>query len=87
VSRGRRYRDGHAALGLTFFDSDAVILKYKVHFLRHAASERRLAERMVLRAGRSVTIPRADMFIEEPSRRSLCAARQQRIMRAPLLST
>jgi uncharacterized protein (TIGR00369 family) len=67
--------------------SEVVTLEYKVNFLRPAAGDRLLAEGSVLRAGRSVTVTRVDVFVEADGRRSLCAALQQSIMRAPSPST
>jgi uncharacterized protein (TIGR00369 family) len=73
---------GYAALSLLPIGSEVVTLEYKVNFLRPAAGDRLLAEASVLRAGRSVTVTRVDVFIEARGRRSLCAALQQSVMRA-----
>jgi uncharacterized protein (TIGR00369 family) len=73
---------GYAALSLLPVASEVVTLEYKVNFLRPAVGERLLAEGSVLRAGRSVTVTRIDVFVEACGRRSLCAALQQSIMRA-----
>jgi uncharacterized protein (TIGR00369 family) len=78
---------GYAAHSLLPVGSDVVTLEYKVNFLRPAAGDRLLAEGSVLRAGRSVTVTRVDVFVEAHGRRSLCAALQQSIMRAPSPST
>jgi uncharacterized protein (TIGR00369 family) len=78
---------GYAALSLLPVGSEVVTLEYKVNFLRPAAGDRLLAEGSVLRAGRSVTVTRVDVFVEARGRRSLCAALQQSIMRALSPST
>jgi uncharacterized protein (TIGR00369 family) len=73
---------GYAALSLLPVGSEVVTLEYKINFLRPAAGDRLLAEGSVLRAGRSVTVTRIDVFVEAGGRKSLCAALQQSIMRA-----
>lgn len=72
---------GYAALSLLPIGSEVVTLEYKVNFLRPAAGDRLVAEGVVLRAGRSVTVTRVDVFIEARGQRSLCAALQQSLMR------
>ena len=76
---------GYAALSLMPVGSEVVTLEYKVNFLRPAAGDRLLAEGSVLRAGRSVTVTRVDVFVEARGRRQLCAALQQSIVPAPPL--
>ena len=78
---------GYAALSLLPVGSEVVTLEYKVNFLRPAVGERLMADAAVLRAGRSVTVTRVDVFVEARGRRSLCAALQQSIMRALSPST
>jgi uncharacterized protein (TIGR00369 family) len=74
---------GYAALSLLPLGSEVVTLEYKVNFLRPAAGDRLVAEGSVLRAGRSVSVTRIDVFVEASGQRSICAALQQSIMRAP----
>ena len=74
---------GYAALSLLPAGSEVVTLEYKVNFLRPAAGDRLLAEGSVLRAGRSVTVTRVDVFVEAGGRGQLCAALQQSIVQAP----
>ena len=74
---------GYAALSLLPVGSEVVTLEYKVNFLRPAAGDRLLAEGSVLRAGRSVTVTRVDVFVEAHGRKRLCAALQQSIVQAP----
>ena len=74
---------GYAALSLLPVGSEVVTLEYKVNFLRPAAGDRLLAEGLVLRAGRSVTVTRVDVFVEARGQRHFCAALQQSIVQAP----
>ena len=74
---------GYAALSLLPVGSEVVTLEYKVNFLRPAAGDRLLAEGSVLRAGRSVTVTRVDVYVEAHGRKSFCAALQQSIVQAP----
>ncbi len=73
---------GYAALTLLPPGSEVLTLEYKVNFLRPAAGERLIAEGLVLRAGRSVSVTRVDAHILSSNRHVLCAALQQSIMRA-----
>lgn len=74
---------GYAALTLLPQGSEVLTLEYKVNFIRPAAGDRLVAEGTVLRAGRSVCVTRADVFVEQDGQRRLCAALQQSMMRAP----
>jgi len=74
---------GYAALSLAPLESEVVTLEYKVNFLRPAAGQRLVAMGTVLRAGRSVTVARADVFIERDGARVLCATILQSIMAPP----
>lgn len=74
---------GYAALSLLPLGSEVVTLEYKVNFLRPAAGDRLVAKGSVLRAGRSVTVTRVDVFVETRSHMSFCAALQQSIVQAP----
>jgi uncharacterized protein (TIGR00369 family) len=78
---------GYAALSLLPVGSEVVTLEYKINFLKPAAGSRLVADASVLRAGRSVTVTRVDVFVEARGQRSLCAALQQSIMRALSPST
>jgi uncharacterized protein (TIGR00369 family) len=78
---------GYAALSLLPVGSEVVTLEYKINFLRPAAGDRLSAEGSVLRAGRSVTVTRVDVFVEACGRKRLCAALQQSIMRTLSPST
>ena len=74
---------GFAAQSLMPLGSEVVTLEYKVNFLRPAAGTRLIAVGAVLRAGRTVTVTRVDVSIEQGDRRVLCAALQQSIMASP----
>ncbi len=63
---------------------DPVTLEYKINFLRPAKGDRIIAEGIVLRAGKSVSVARVDVYVESRGeQRKLCAALQQSVMRAP----
>lgn len=74
---------GYAALTELPAGAEVLTLEYKINFLRPAAGEWLAAEGTVLRAGRSVLVTRADVYVLAAGRRMLCAALQQSIMRAP----
>ena len=74
---------GYAALSLMPEASEVVTLEYKVNFLRPALGERLVAEGVVLRSGRQVTVTRVDVMIVQGHRRVLCAALQQSLMASP----
>ncbi len=74
---------GYAAMSVMAVGTDVVTLEYKMNFLRPAAGEVLVAVGTVLRAGRAVTVTRADVFIISAGERRLCAAMQQSIMAAP----
>ncbi len=74
---------GYASMTVLPLGADVVTLEYKINFLRPAAGERLIAEGSVLRAGRSVTVARVDVFVVADGRRALCAALQQSVVKAP----
>ena len=63
--------------------ADVVTMEYKLNFLRPAIGELLVASGAVLRAGRTVTVTRVDVFIALGGERQLCAAMQQSLMAAP----
>ncbi len=73
---------GYAAMTLVPEGEGVLTLEYKINFLRPAVGEAIVAEGTVLRAGRSVTITRVEVYAREGQRRVLCAAIQQSIARA-----
>jgi len=74
---------GCAALTLLPLGSEVLTLEYKINFVRPAAGEKLVAEGTVLRAGKSICVTRVDVFVERSGERTLCAALQQSMMRAP----
>ena len=74
---------GYASLTLLPLGAEVLTLEYKINFVRPAAGGRLIAEGTVLRSGRSVSVTRVDVYVEASGRRTLCAALQQRVMRAP----
>ncbi len=75
---------GCAAFTLFPPGGDPVTVEYKINFLRPAKGERIVAEGTVVRAGRSVSVSRVDVFVESPGKaRELCAVLQQSVMRVP----
>ena len=73
---------GYAAMTVAPTGVEVLTLDYKIDFLRPAVGEKVVAEAEVLRAGRSVTVTRVDVYACDGDRRVLCAAIQQTIMRA-----
>ncbi|WP_376096574.1 PaaI family thioesterase [Roseomonas sp. CCTCC AB2023176] len=74
---------GYAAMTAMAAAADVLSLEYKINFLRPAIGERLLAEGLVLRSGRSVTVVRVDVHAERNGARALCAASQQSVVAAP----
>jgi uncharacterized protein (TIGR00369 family) len=75
---------GCAAFTLFPAGGNPLTLEYKINFLRPAKGNRIVAEGMVLRAGRSVSVTRVDVYVETSGEeRKLCAALQQSVMQAP----
>jgi len=72
---------GYAALTVLPAGVDILTLEYKINFLRPALGDRIVAEAHVLKAGRSVTVTRVDVYAERNGERHLCAAAQQSIMK------
>lgn len=73
---------GYAAMTLMPEGVDVLTLEYKINFLRPASGEALIAEGEVLRAGRAVTVTRANVYVVAGGLRVPCAAIQQSIMRA-----
>jgi len=73
---------GYAAMTLMPDRADVLTLEYKINFLRPASGDALVAEGEVLRAGRSVSVTRVNVYAREGEGRILCAAVQQSIMRA-----
>jgi uncharacterized protein (TIGR00369 family) len=73
---------GYAAMTLAPEGVDVLSAEYKINFLRPAFGQTIVADGVVLKAGRSLTITRVDVWAVDGSNRRLCAAVQQSIARA-----
>jgi uncharacterized protein (TIGR00369 family) len=75
---------GYAALTLLPGGSDVLTVEYKINFVRPAVGDKIIAEGVVIRAGRSVSVTRVDVYVQlrGEEERKLCAALQQTIIRA-----
>lgn len=74
---------GYAALSLMELAGDILTLEYKINFLRPASGPLLVAVGSVPRQGRTVSVTRAEVFVEAGGERRLCAAAQQSIKRVP----
>lgn len=74
---------GYAVMTLLPPGAEVLALEYKINFVRPAAGARLVAEATVLRAGRTVSVTRVDVYVEAEGGRRLCAALQQSVVRAP----
>lgn len=70
---------GYAALSLMPAGSEVVTVEYKINFIRPASATDLIAEGHVLRAGRSVTVGRVDVYAAND--RTLVAVVQATFMR------
>jgi uncharacterized protein (TIGR00369 family) len=68
--------------GFTLFPADASVLtvEYKLNLVAPARGERLLAEARVVKAGRTLTITRGEVYAEAGGKRSLCAIMQQTLI-------
>ena len=73
---------GYAALTTMPAGSELLTVEYKINFLRPAAGTHLLATGTVLRAGRTLTVVRADVRVVADGSERLCAAMQQTVVRA-----
>jgi len=71
---------GYAGLTLTPPGSEVVSVEYKINFTTPGAGERIIAKGTVKRAGRTLIVTNADLFVEKAGTQSLCATIQQTIM-------
>jgi uncharacterized protein (TIGR00369 family) len=72
---------GYAALTLFPPDADVLTAEYKVNLVAPAAGDHLEAVGTVLRAGRTLTVCRLEVFGVRDGRRSLVAAGQQTLIR------
>jgi uncharacterized protein (TIGR00369 family) len=80
---------GYAALTLMPEGSEIVSIEYKINFVRPANGKLLRAEGQVLRAGRSVSVSRVDVFAADQDKPELIAVLQATFMRVdvPQIST
>lgn len=74
---------GYAAFTLTPPGSEVVSVEYKINFTAPGDGERIIAKGTVKRAGRTLIVTNADLFVEKAGTQSLCATVQQTIMVLP----
>jgi uncharacterized protein (TIGR00369 family) len=72
---------GYAAFSLMPDDADVLSVEFKVNLLAPAIGEKFLAEGRVLRAGRTLTVARGDVFAFTGNKGKQIAAMQATIMR------
>jgi uncharacterized protein (TIGR00369 family) len=72
---------GYAALTLMPDGSEIVSIEYKINFVRPANGQLLRAEGQVLRAGRSVSVSRVDVFAADRDKPELIAVLQATFMR------
>lgn len=78
---------GYAAFTLTPPDSSVVSVEYKINMTAPGDGERLIAQGTVKRAGRTLIVTNADVFVEKAGTRSLCATVLQTIMVLPANET
>lgn len=71
---------GYAAATLVAADAEVLTVEYKLNLVTPAEGERLVARGEVIRAGRTLTITRAEVFAVKAGRWSACALMQQTIM-------
>lgn len=74
---------GYAALSLMPSGSEVLTVEYKVNFMRPAAGSLLRATGQVQRAGRTMSVVRADVACIAASASSVCALMQATMMRMP----
>jgi uncharacterized protein (TIGR00369 family) len=72
---------GYAAFSLMPEGSGVLSVEFKVNLLRPAKGENFLAQAEVIKAGRTLTVVRADVFALTENKRSLVATMQGTMMR------
>jgi len=71
---------GYSAYTLMPADASVLTVEYKVNMLAPARGERLIARGEVLKAGRTLSVVRADVYALEAGRETLIAAMQQTLM-------
>ena len=75
---------GYAALSLAPPGHDVLAVEFKINLVRPASAARFLACAEVLRAGRTLTVSRADVFGITPSGRDLVASMLSTVIARPI---
>ena len=78
---------GYAALSLAPPGHDVLAVEFKISLLRPATASRFLACAEVLRAGRTLTVSRADVFALGPAGRELVATMLSTVIARPCVET
>ena len=71
---------GYAAYSLTPPDTSVLSVEYKLNFVAPALGELLIARGQVIRAGRTLTVCRADVFIVRNGEEKICATSLSTIM-------
>jgi uncharacterized protein (TIGR00369 family) len=71
---------GYAAYSLTPPDTSVLSVEYKLNFVAPALGELLIARGQVIRAGRTLTVCRADVFIVRKGEEKICATSLSTIM-------
>lgn len=71
---------GFAGYTLMAADAGVLTVEYKLNLMAPAQGERLIAEGQVLRAGRSLVVSRAEVYVLGPAGKIHCATMQQTLM-------
>lgn len=74
---------GYAALSLMPAGSEVLTVEYKVNFVRPAKGQVLRAEGLVVKAGRTMTVVRADVSVVDDGKTGLAAVLLATMMRVP----
>jgi uncharacterized protein (TIGR00369 family) len=72
---------GYAASSLMDAEDGVLTVEYKINFMAPAYGDRALARGQVMRAGRTLTVTRAEVSVFKDGHETVCATMQQTIMR------
>jgi len=71
---------GYAGYSLFPRDASVLTVEYKLNLLAPATGERVLAEGLVIKSGRTLTVTRGEVYAERDGERTLIAVMQQTLM-------
>jgi len=74
---------GYAGFSLMPVGSTVLTVEYKLNLMAPAKGQALLARGEVVRAGRTLTVTRGEVFAEDAGRETLCAVMQQTLMCLP----